>query len=400
MKKMEGIVVKHVEEAAAGCRCGLHQPITIEQIVIKADIFGELEKFIRSRRSQPILMVADENTFTAAGNKLEQQLLRCGYEVRKCLLSPPSKNGEGVNVNVIADEQTLMQLFLAANADDLLLAVGSGTIHDIVRFVSYKLGCDFVSIPTAPSVDGFTSKGAPLIVQGKKTTVPACAPVAVFADLNVLENAPFPMIAAGFGDMLGKYTSLFDWKFGHAIGEEPFCQAAFSLTMEALQLCCKHLDEIAKCSTIGVRVLIRALLQSGLAMLLFGHSHPASGAEHHVSHFWEMDYLRQGKPQLLHGAKVAVACVEISKLYHHIVNHQDRVNDRSIRPFLHTWLGMVPQPDELQSMIRQMGAPATPNELGISEELLQRSLKEAYRLRMNRMTLMRFFNEEINDSPS
>ncbi len=122
--------------------------------------------------------------------------------------------------DVIADEEALIEAMLGIpqNADSII-AVGAGTIHDIARFASYKMAKPFISIPTAPSVDGFNSMGAPVVIKGVKTTYQMHSPIAVFADINVLQKAPKEMIAAGFGDMIGKYTSLADWKFSHLIAK-------------------------------------------------------------------------------------------------------------------------------------------------------------------------------------
>ena len=196
-----------------------------------------------------------------------------------------------------------------------MLAVGSGTIHDVVRFVCSHTNRIFVSVPTAASVDGFTSVGAPIIVDGFKQTVPAIAPAAIFADLDVLSAAPQRMTAAGFGDMLGKFTSLADWRFSAEMAGEPFCPLAYELTERALQQCMAAVDEIAAGTPRGVEALMEALLLSGWSMLLVGHSRPASGGEHHLSHHWEMAYLKEGRRQLLHGAKVGVACALLAKLY-------------------------------------------------------------------------------------
>lgn len=73
------------------------------------------------------------------------------------------------NEDVIADERAIMQVLLETPNDvDAFIAVGAGTVHDITRFSSYKMKVPFISVPTAPSVDGFTSMGAPLIIRGVK----------------------------------------------------------------------------------------------------------------------------------------------------------------------------------------------------------------------------------------
>ncbi|KRE83838.1 hypothetical protein ASG89_12020 [Paenibacillus sp. Soil766] len=112
---------------------------------------------------------------------------------------------------VAADEQAIVQLMVDTSLTSKeLIAVGSGTIHDIVRFVSHRTKRPFLSVPTAPSVDGFASVGAPLIVRGFKKTIPCSAPEAIFADLGLLAAAPQAMIAAGVGDMLGKHKACVD----------------------------------------------------------------------------------------------------------------------------------------------------------------------------------------------
>ncbi len=112
-----------------------------------------------------------------------------------------------------ADERTLVYTLInLAEETDVIIAAGAGTIHDITRFAACQRGLPFISFPTAPSVDGFTSAGAPLILNGIKTTIQTKAPIALFADTNVLKEAPRSMTAAGFGDMLGKITSLADWE--------------------------------------------------------------------------------------------------------------------------------------------------------------------------------------------
>lgn len=382
-------MLDEIKAKAKLCTCGHHQPITVQSILIEAGAIQQLGVGLKGKRFERVVIAADQNTYDAAGRLVEESLFQAGITSSTCLILPNENN------DVVADEQAIIQLMLEASVEhtDAIVAVGSGTLHDIVRFVSHKMQKVFLSVPTAPSVDGFTSKGAPVIIRGQKITIPACAPMAIYADLNVLTHAPQPLIAAGFGDMLAKYTSLFDWKFGHLTAKEPFCQAAEQLTMHSLDECIQYIDEIAAGSEKGVRILITALIQSGLAMLLFGQSHSASGAEHHLSHYWEMEYLRKGKRQLLHGAKVAVACAEISRLYHDIVENKQISLEGQDFQQLEEYLQEVPKFEEIERMVRRVQGPATSEELGIEIELLNRSLAEAHTVRLNRHTLLRAFNQ-------
>ncbi|MFL0554117.1 sn-glycerol-1-phosphate dehydrogenase [Paenibacillus barengoltzii] len=371
------------------------QDRTLEQLkVIELDrgVIRKVAPYLLEQGYRQILLVADDHTYAAAGEQLMGLLEAAGVKTRVVLIQPDAQG------DVVADEIALVQLLLEIRPDETgaLLAVGSGTIHDIVRFAAHKTGKPFVSVPTAPSVDGFTSAGAPLIVRGVKKTVPAVPPVAIFADLDILMAAPQRLVAAGFGDMLGKYTSLFDWKFSHLTAGEPYDEQAAAITERALRSCVSHAEAIGARTEEGIRALMTALIESGIAMLLFGQSHPASGAEHHLSHYWEMEYLRQGRRALLHGAKVGVACAEIARVYHAAgegtLPGAEPAALREHREQVRAWLRDLPGEAELRGLLRQAGGPSTLAELGVGEELFARSLREAHRVR-DRRTLLRALNE-------
>lgn len=373
----------------------------IKSIEVSQGAIMKLFDFLDLHSFHRPAVITDPNTFEAAGKMTSDHFSDQGKEFTQHILHP-NEHGQ-----VIADEQTIMQLFVEIPDDtDVMIAVGSGTIHDIVRFVSYKTNKSFISVPTAASVDGFTSRGAPLILKGVKQTVQCMAPMAVFADLNILVKAPAEMTAAGFGDMLGKYTSLVDWKISHLIGQEPYDQHAADLTKEALESCVSHVHEIANRDAQGIKILMQSLIQSGLVMLKLGYSRPASGGEHHLSHYWEMDLLKSNQRQLLHGAKVGVATVLIAELYKEKFKELkqedlsrssryerrvcDNLND------IQNLIESLPEPKQLKSLLRMVGGPSVPEELGISKTLVESSLQEAYHLR-NRCTGLFLINQFASD---
>jgi len=365
----------------------------LDQMVLEKGAMKQAAIYLKDKGCRNVILAADENTYEAAGKQLERELKSAGVAACLCLIEP------GPTGDVVADETSLLQLLLEVDPEttDAVIAAGSGTIHDIVRFVCYKTGKPFVSVPTAPSVDGFTSKGAPLIVRGVKKTFPAIGPVAIFADLDVLTKAPQELVAAGFGDMLGKYTSLFDWKFSHLSAAEPYDEEVAIMTEKALLACVEHVDEIGRRTEEGIRILMTSLIESGIAMLKFGQSHPASGAEHHLSHFWEMEYLRRRSRALLHGAKVGVACAEISRLYrdaafHGVYPGKEPAMLKEHGEQVREWLNDVPSDGEIRSLLQRAGGPSSLQELGIDDGLFAESLREAHRLR-DRHTLLRALNE-------
>ncbi|TXK85620.1 sn-glycerol-1-phosphate dehydrogenase [Paenibacillus sp. N3.4] len=415
------------------CECGNRHEVPIRRIVIERGAIDQVAGYVKEAGYGEVTLVADDRTNHAAGEKLCALLKAAQVKVSVSVIR---ENAMG---EVAADEEAIVQVLLDTPlSSQMLVAVGAGTVHDIVRFVAHRTKRPFLSVPTAPSVDGFASVGAPLIVRGFKQTIPASAPQAIFADLALLAEAPQAMIAAGLGDMLGKHTSLADWSLGRVLLSEHYCELSARLTLEAVELCTAHLSEIAQRTDLGLLRLMEGLILSGLSMLLVGHSRPASGAEHHLSHYWEMVLLQQRRRALLHGAKVGVATVLMAQRYQALLGitadeaavrlAQSEVPSRltdaeRIRQaygdmaeqviaenfpasgtaldayalkarIVEKWGDVqataraVPTPEQLMAWLKAVQGPVTPEQLGVEPALVEASLQDALFVR-NRFTILR-----------
>lgn len=373
--------IKRWNEEAAHCDCGsAHYKVNI-QISMEKGALEKIAPYVVSQGYKEVSVVYDENTGDAAGRKVAGLLGQAGITVNEIRLEA-YKAGD-----VVADEAFIVELLLAVNhSSEAVLAVGSGTIHDLVRIVCFKMNIPFISVPTAASVDGFTSAGAPLIIRGVKQTFQATAPDAIFADLEVLSAAPQILTAAGFGDMLGKFTSLADWKVSRDLGKEPFCPLAYELTEKALNMCVLHVGDIAEGSEKGVSVLLDALIVSGISMLMIDHSRPASGGEHHISHRLEMKFMEQGRHAILHGAKVGVASALLTDIYRELYQAEDIAAFEAYKD--------LPQREQMQAWLRKVGGPATLADLNVSEAEFQEAMHTAHTLRP-RYTGLKYKNEKV-----
>ncbi|WP_031423588.1 sn-glycerol-1-phosphate dehydrogenase [Exiguobacterium sp. NG55] len=380
--------LEQINEHVQACDCGNpHHAITIERMVASEHVWVELAAFVHEKEWNRLLVVADMNTERVGFLPLREALMDIGVDVSLVSLQADEQG------DVLAEERSVVQVLLQQDETvDALIALGAGTIHDVTRFCAAKTKVPFISVPTAPSVDGFTSKGAPLIVRGKKITYQLVSPIAVFVPSQVIRKAPDALIAAGVGDMLGKYTSLLDWRFGAFDGGEPFCPGAASLTEQALQSCVDALPAIYKRDADGLDQLMESLLLSGVAMLIFGHSHPASGGEHHLSHYWEMDFIANHRPAVLHGTKVAIATMELIDSYKTMMlEWSDTLGA------LRAWAEQMPTRQELEHIFHALQAPLRPDEIGVSSLLLASSKREAYRLR-ERHTLLKHMSLNRTES--
>lgn len=288
------------------CPCGRTHRISVRDFFLEE---GALERLPRLFAKEPYrswahaAAVCDEHTYEAAGRRV-------------CALLPAVRPVVLPAENLHADERgvALLQERLAADCGGLL-AVGSGTVHDLTRYVAHEGGIPFISVPTAASVDGFVSSVAAMTWHGYKKTFPAAAPVAVAADSAVIAKAPARLTRSGVGDLLGKYTALTDWKIARLVTGEYFCERICQMEERALETVSRAAGRIAAGETAACEELMYGLLLSGLAMQMVGNSRPASGAEHHCSHLWEMEVLSP-HTDALHGEKVGVGLLLAARAYH------------------------------------------------------------------------------------
>ncbi len=320
------------------------------------DALAKLVVYCQAHQFDRFLLVADDNTYRALGQQAEASLKEQGWDVRTVLL----RGGE-----VVADEGRLVEVLVAAgNEVRTFLSVGSGTLTDITRFTSHRSHNRFICLPTAPSVDGYTSVGAPLILKSFKRTIPTHPPEAIFADLKILCEAPRPMVAAGFGDILGKLTALADWKLGHLVWDEPYSEAIAGRVRHALEDVMENRDEICQASPHGIERLMMGLFETGQCIADFGGSRPVSGSEHLLSHYWEIKLLQNHRPAQLHGAQVGVGTVLAASMYERLRG----LNQAEVAARLQAYSWPNPQ-DEI-THIQQVYGPAAPEVIATQQDFI------------------------------
>ncbi len=195
------------------------------------------------------------------------------------------------------------------DAIDHIVGIGSGVINDLCKHVAHTHGLRYTIVATAPSMDGYASSGAALILGGMKVTLPATPPEAIVADTDVLCTAPMEMIRAGYGDIIGKYSCLNDWKLAALVRGEYLCPAVWQWVKDTADRVRSLADGIRRRDPAAIEALMQALVDVGVAMAYVGNSRPASGSEHHIAHYLEITGILQSRPYLAHGVDVACASV-------------------------------------------------------------------------------------------
>lgn len=276
------------------------------------------EVFAQSFGDRGAVVVADGNTWQAAGREVQDHLVAGGRQTAEPYVFPgrPMLYGEYGNIETLREA--------VRPHDAIPVAVGSGTLNDIVKRAAHELDRPYLCVPTGASVDGYTGFGAAITKDGYKQTLPCPAPRAVLVDLDVLTRAPAYLTQAGYGDLLAKVPAGADWLIADAVQLEPIDTRAWSIVQEPLREATGHPAELHAGDPAATEGLVEGLMLSGLAMQVSGQTRPASGAEHLFSHLWELEGLAhgvEGKPPPSHGNKVGVGTVAIAALYERLLDH-------------------------------------------------------------------------------
>jgi glycerol-1-phosphate dehydrogenase [NAD(P)+] len=376
---------------------------------------------------QPAWLVADPRTWTAAGEAVAAAFRAAGHPTREpLLLRAPDLYAESRFV----DELT--RAFEPHRA--IPVAVGSGTINDLVKLAAHRTDRPYLCVATAASMDGYTAFGASITHAGMKQTFHCPAPAAVVADLAVLAAAPGEMNAWGYADLLAKVTAGADWLLADALGVEPIEPRAWELVQGRLREWVAEPARLRARDPDAIARLMEGLMLGGFAMQQARSSRPASGAEHQFSHLWDMQHHTHNGRAPSHGSKVGIGTLAVTALYERLLAWpleqldvdrccaqwpDEAANEAAVR----AWFGdgelaavarqesrakaidaaalrtqlqrlrrvwpelrerlrrqLVPAA-ELKARLRAAGAPTEPEQIGLSRERLRASFRPAYFIR-------------------
>lgn len=295
------------------CSCGKNHSIELENVIIEEDAIRKIPDLLKKYKFKKVLVVSDTHTYEAAGKLVAKTLKKDNFNYKQFVFE--------VKEDLVPNEEAVGKLLIQTDEDiDAIVTVGTGTLNDLSKFVSHKIGIPSIVVGTAPSMDGFASNGAALIVGNLKITYDATVPKAIIGGINVLKKSPKDMILAGFGDIVGKYSALNDWKLSKVINREYYCDVTVKMVENSLKKCVDNAKGIKNREPEAIKNLMEALILTGIAMSFVGNSRPASGSEHHLAHYFEMMHLFENRKAILHGRKVGVNTVITRKLREKLSN--------------------------------------------------------------------------------
>ncbi|MDX9882700.1 MAG: sn-glycerol-1-phosphate dehydrogenase [Prolixibacteraceae bacterium] len=257
-------------------------------------------------------IIADNNTYRVAGGTVCEALNTEGInQIEPFIFNDPELHAEYSYVDQLV-------AFLKTN-DAIPVAVGSGTINDLVKLASHLTGRRYMCVATAASMDGYTAFGASITANGAKQTFNCPAPQACLADINIICEAPSEMTASGYADLFAKITAGADWILADQLGVEPIDKQAWSIVQDGLHDSLSDPQGVKSGNPEAISKLTEGLMLGGFAMQWHKTSRPASGAEHQFSHLWNMEHHLNNGEHVSHGFQVSIGTLSILAFYEKIL---------------------------------------------------------------------------------
>lgn len=400
------------------CSCGHTHHARLKEAIIRRGAVAETGAVVRrlsGSESPRAFVMADPNTMKAAGEAVCASLREAGVEYTLYVIQEERPEPE---------EHALGSFLMHYdNQANVIVGVGSGVINDNGKILAAAARLPYVIVGTAPSMDGYASATSSMARDGAKESIQSKCPDAIIGDLDILAAAPMRLIQAGVGDMLAKYISICEWRIGQIVCNEYFCETIAGMVREALQRCVSQAEQIVRRDPDAIAAVMEGMCLSGIAANYAGITRPVSGMEHYFSHIMDMRLLALNAPGDLHGIQAGVGTIltlrayeEAKKLrpnrekalqYARSFSYEDwkehlrallgpgaevliRGEAREqkydlakhavrLERILENWDAILrvideelPSADEARNVLRAIGAPTEPEEIGVPTELASR----------------------------
>ena len=292
------------------CDCGKTHNTQVDDVIIEKGAVRKLPEVLARYQAKKAFVLADENTYKAAGEKVCAILEENDIAYSKFVY-------QGVSPE--PDEFAVGSCMMHYDSScDIIVAVGSGVINDIGKIAANVTSNPYIIVGTAPSMDGYASGTSSMAMDGLKVSLPSACANVIIGDIDILKDAPKRLLQAGLGDMLAKYVSICEWRIANLITGEYYCETIAQMVRTALKKCADNAEGLLKRDEEAIKAVFEGLIIGGVAMSYAGVSRPASGVEHYFSHVWDMRALEFGTNMDLHGIQCAIGTLIASKLYEQI----------------------------------------------------------------------------------
>lgn len=301
------------------------------------------ERLLEMKVPKDVIMLCGATSFNVAGKAVYDALVSSGFEVRVV--------SNGLRPDIAEADALVSRVGKMGRKNSSLLAVGGGGTIDVAKYAANKLNLPLVAVPTLLSSDAIAT-GYSVLWKGRKNFAIASAiPSIIAGDYEVLKKQPKRFVSSGAGDMLSKYSALYDWRLSFWLGGEPYNDFAMNIAQSTTELLKKRISDVAAMNYIGIETLFLAEITDGYLMELSGTTRVAAGSEHLFA--FALETLSDTG---LHGELCGLGTIMMTYL-------QSR------------------ERGEVKALLRTVGAPTCAEEAGVRPGDVVKALTMAHRMR-------------------
>ncbi|MBQ9393546.1 MAG: sn-glycerol-1-phosphate dehydrogenase [Oscillospiraceae bacterium] len=291
------------------CGCGHTHSTAVEDVIVGKGVLSRLGEVLERYGARRAFVLSDPVTDRVAGQRVVSLIRQAGAEAVPFVFRSCPKPSEEYLGSAVEHYDL---------SCDAIVTVGSGVLCDIGKILSALTGRPHIVAVTAPSCDAYAAGTSSMERDGLKVSITTRAPQVLIGDSEIMKTAPDRMLQAGLGDMLAKYVSICEWRISHIVTGEYYCPTVADMVRQALDECVRHSEGLMRREDDAVCAVFEGLVLSGVAMAYAGLSRPASGAEHYISHVWDMRALQFGTPSDLHGIQCGIGTLICARVYEQI----------------------------------------------------------------------------------
>ena len=276
------------------------------KVIIGNKILNNTLEYIKeiTLKNEKIVFITGENVKRKINQQIEDNFIKKQIEYQWVLAGDASFQSVEDIEKEIKNENI-----------EIIVGIGGGRCIDIGKMTANNLKKPFVSIPTSASHDGISSPFVSLRGGKKPYSIKVETPIGIVADLEIISNAPYRLIASGCGDLIAKITAIKDWELARDDVNEYFGEYAANLSYLSAKMILdisNNITEYKKIDKKITRTIVEGLISSGVAAGIAGSSRPCSGSEHLFSH--ALEYITSSKCGL-HGERVGIGTIIMAKLH-------------------------------------------------------------------------------------
>jgi glycerol-1-phosphate dehydrogenase [NAD(P)+] len=285
---------------------GRRHSIPIEDIVVAKNLQGrEAELIARRHAGKRITVVSDSFTRQALGERVFAAVRNLG-QVDEFVWERPRCTPDGVE-----------ELTQATRSAEALVAVGSGTVSDSVKYATFLDKREYSVFATSP-MNAYTTPTASVSFGGFKKSITCHSAKGVFFDLRVIAKCPRRLVSAAFADVVCRTTAQVDWLMSHLLFDTPYSETPYVLLSYDEDKMIASAGNLLNGDIEALGTLTRVSAIMGLGTSFTGTTHCGSMAEHMISHFIDM-FAGKNHPGTSHGEQVGVATLTMSRLQNAIL---------------------------------------------------------------------------------